>query len=56
MVIRRHLYGRNVSVAYPGRLGDELVPPAGYVFLTDDLGVYLTDEAGWFLVAPVTNG
>jgi hypothetical protein len=27
-------------------------PPAGFVFLVDDIGNYLTDDNGAFLVAP----
>jgi hypothetical protein len=42
----------SVSVAYPGVLGDKLPePPFGFVFLTDDAGVYLTDDDGRFLIA-----
>lgn len=41
----------SLSVAYPGRLGDNLPePPFGFVFLTDDNGVYLTDDNGSFLI------
>lgn len=41
----------SLSVAYPGALGDGLPePPYGFAFLTDDAGVYLTDDDGGFLV------
>lgn len=47
----RRLWLRNISIAYPGTLGDNLPePPFGYVFLTDDDGVYLTDDNGLFLI------
>lgn len=41
----------DVVIAYPGTLGAGLPdPPYGWVFLTDDNGVYLTDDAGNFLI------
>lgn len=43
--------GLSVTFAYPGILG--FVPPAGFVFLIDEFGFYLTDDDGVFLVVPV---
>lgn len=41
----------SLSVAYPARLGNDLPePPFGWVFLTDDAGVYLTDDNGAFII------
>lgn len=46
-----NLYIRNIQVAYPWSLGDGLPePPFGFQFLTDESGVYLTDDNGNFLV------
>jgi hypothetical protein len=39
-----------LKYAYPGTLG--YIPPAGYVFLIDKFGFYLTDADGKFLVVP----
>lgn len=43
-----------------GRIGDPhapnqggLVPPAGYIFLIDSDGYYLTDAGGYYLVEPI---
>jgi hypothetical protein len=45
----------SLSVAYPGTLGPEtIIPPVGFVFLIDNDGVYLTDEAGAYLIVPAT--
>lgn len=52
----RSFYSLNLSVAYPWTLGDELIAPSGWVFLIDDIGNYLTDEAGLFLIVPAVNG
>jgi len=48
---RGRLYLKNIMIAYPGVLGDGLpIPPSGYVFLLDDVGNYLTDGLGNYLV------
>lgn len=49
----RRLYLKNLSVAYPGTLGDGLPePPYGYQFVVDENGNYLTDNLGNYLVVP----
>ena len=41
----------NVKIAYPGRLGGGIpVIPPGYMLLTDDDGVFLTDDNGNYLI------
>lgn len=44
-----------VAIAYPGNvLPYPLEAPEGFVFLTDHEGVYLTDDAGYFLMVAAT--
>lgn len=41
----------NVKIAYPGILGGGIpVVPLGFMLLTDDAGVYLTDDNGNYLI------
>lgn len=41
----------SVRYAYPGKLGAGIpVVPLGFMLLTDDNGVYLTDDDGRFLI------
>ena len=44
-----------IKAAYPGTITPyPLEAPEGFVFLTDHEGVYLTDEAGNFLMVAAT--
>lgn len=53
----RRLFLRNLSVAYPGTLGDNLPePPFGYMFITDDVGNYIVDDFGNFIVVEWVYG
>lgn len=40
---------RDIRLAFPGLLGVVDLPP-GYVYLTDDAGVFLTTDDGAYLV------
>lgn len=51
MVANLGLWLRNLNVAYPSTLGDDLPePPFGYCFITDDDGAYLLDDNNYYLV------
>lgn len=48
---------RNIVIAYPGTLGDGLPePPFGFLFIVDDIGRYITDDDGNFIVVEWDNG
>lgn len=51
--MRRLTSRLNVQTAYPGKLGPQVIQaPAGFVFLIDGEGNYLTDDQGNYLMIP----
>ncbi len=46
-----------IEVGWPWALGGKLPPlPLGYAFLTDDYGVFLTDDIGNLFIVENANG
>lgn len=53
----RRVMGLKIVVAYPGTLGDDLPePPYGWLLVVDDLGRYITDDLGNFLIVEWNDG